>query len=97
MGFPWAWIAKKENTGDALNTTFLDRENDPVNLGLTGYSIDLLRKLAERMDFDYEIVPAPHNYYGYKVQGITLYSGAILAIYVSIVLGSIDQYFSQDE
>ena len=67
LGYPWAWVKSKEDTIFALNTTFLDH-ND-INLGLEGYSIDLLKKLAERMKFEYEIIPAPENFYGFKENG----------------------------
>ena len=36
---------------------------------MEGYSIDLLKKLAERMKFEYEIIPAPENFYGFKENG----------------------------
>ena len=34
--------------------------------GLTGYTINLLEELAKSMKFDYEIVIASENQYGYR-------------------------------
>ena len=55
LGLPWAWINASDHPTDA---NYL--KDDLPNRGLTGYCVDLLKKLSdsEHMDFDYEIVPA---------------------------------------
>ena len=64
LGKPWAWI---EGAPDPTNVTYVDYSKP--NLGIKGYCIDLLTKLAaeDRMDFDYEIVP--NKFYGARVNG----------------------------
>ena len=55
LGLPWAWINASDHPTDV---NYL--KDDLPNRGLTGYCVDLLKKLSdsEHMDFDYEIVPA---------------------------------------
>ena len=42
--------------------------NDSISItqGLTGYTIDVLKKLSKEMNFDYEIVLASGNQYGHR-------------------------------
>ena len=61
MGLPWAWVKDAERPTDISLMT-----NEMPNRGLTGYCINLLERLAQGMDFDYEIVAADNNEYGKK-------------------------------
>ena len=63
MGLPWAWVP---GAPDPVNISYLD-DRKP-NLGLEGYCIDLLVKLAVMIDFDYEIVPSNRNQVRYVLQ-----------------------------
>lgn len=53
--------------------------------GLTGYCIELLMKLAEHMDFEYEIIPSTNNEYGHKLS-----NGTWTGIVGDLISGEID-------
>ncbi len=64
LGEPWAWVP---GSLDPTSMSSLNYSNLPT-LGLQGYCVDLLQQLADKMNFDYEIVPSTGPYaYGSKV------------------------------
>ena len=82
LGRPWAWVDNVPE-GKELNHSYLDRSK--TNLGLVGYCIDLLGKMATTMNFEYEIVPASGNIYGHAEDNRT-WNGVI----GDLVSGNID-------
>lgn len=79
---PWAWIDNpdlEENTNPAFVNSSLP------NKGLTGYCVELLLKLAEIMDIEFEISLARGNLYGHKME-----NGTWSGIVGDLISGEID-------
>lgn len=57
---PWSYIKYNEETGEPL------RDGDG-NVMWEGYCIDFAAKLAEVLDFDYELVPTKNGLFGDRV------------------------------
>ena len=52
---------------------------------MRGYCVDLLMELAKKMNFDYEIIPAAGNQYGYKMS-----NGTWTGLVGDLISGEID-------
>ena len=52
---------------------------------MKGYCVDLLMELASKMNFEYEIIPAAKNQYGYKMP-----NGSWTGLVGDLISGEID-------
>lgn len=57
QAIPWTYARRDPNTGEAI----LDAEGKPT---WEGYCIDFIAKIAEMMDFDYELVTPRRGTFG---------------------------------
>ena len=84
QAIPWAYYKRNPETNDIV----LDDDKNPI---WEGYCIDLMKDLADKMLFEFEIVEPSFGKYGKKYQNGSwdgLISGLVTGVSIKIFLQS---------